>query len=132
MSQEAFNKYAAGVAEGAQPITDSDLVQVQTMRLPAPVPATRSLMERPYGRQHRDVGFRRATGVVSRRRLERYTVRRHLELNARAWHRIPGGIDGAGRGLRGQSDERFCNHHQVASPRAGCLDPAEAGARLRL
>ena len=92
MSQEAFHKYGAGIAEGAQLITDSDLVQAPThngyLRF---VPATRLAMELGNRMAANIVMlgfFAGATGVVSREALEesvRATVRaRHLELNLRA------------------------------------------------
>jgi len=92
MSQEAFNKYAAGVAEGAQLITDSDLVQVPTHNgYLRSVPATRLAMELGNRMAANIVMlgfFAGVTGVVSREALEeavRATVRpRHLELNVRA------------------------------------------------
>jgi 2-oxoglutarate ferredoxin oxidoreductase subunit gamma len=92
MSQEAFNKYGSGLADGASLITDSDLVQVPglngTLRS---VPATR--LARELGNRMAAnivmLGFfAGATGVVSRQALEeavRASMKpKLLELNMRA------------------------------------------------
>ena len=92
MSQEAFNRYGAGIAEGAQLLIDSDLVQAPTHNgYLRSVPATRLAMELGNRMAANIVMlgfFAGVTGVVSREALEesvRATMRpRLLELNMRA------------------------------------------------
>src|SRR3990172_957406 len=92
MSQEAFNKYGAAAAEGAQLIVDTDLVEGAAEKdWVRDIPATR-LAEEMGNRMVANVimlGFLCATtGVVSRQALEesiRTTVRSSLvELNLKA------------------------------------------------
>ena len=93
MSQEAFNKYGAAVAEGARLVVDTDLVQSSTRKgWLRHVPATR-LAEELGNRMCANVvmlGFFAAvTGVVPREALEeavRTTMRpRFVDLNLRAF-----------------------------------------------
>jgi 2-oxoglutarate ferredoxin oxidoreductase subunit gamma len=95
MSQEAFSKYGSAVAEGAQLIVDTDLVESATRKeWLRHVPATR-LAEELGSRIVANMvmlGFLcAATGVVSREALEeaiRTTVRPHtVDLNLRAFAR---------------------------------------------
>lgn len=92
MSQEAFSKYGAGIAEGAQLIVDTDLVERGTSR--------QYLRHIPATRMAEDLGnrmaanmvmlgfFAGATGVISRGALEesvKNTVRpKTVELNLKA------------------------------------------------
>lgn len=110
MSQEAFNKYGAGIAEGAHLIIDSDLVHAPPGNgYVRSVPATRLAMElgnRMAANIVMLAFFTAVTGVVSREALEqsvRATVRpRHIELNLRA---LDAGFQeastAAGSGLQG-------------------------------
>ncbi len=95
MSQEAFSKYGAAAAEGAQLIVDSDLVESATRKgWLRHIPATRlagELGNRIVANMVMLGFFGAATGIVGREALEeaiRTTVRpATLDLNLRAFAR---------------------------------------------